>query len=449
MVVVEVSGFLVLVSWLTKSYVAEVFAEKPSIENLRLATRLDPGNSDFQLRLARLLRYSLTDGDLEQATLRLNWATGLNSRDPAPWLDLAAALESAGKTVDAQACLRRADLLAPNDPTNQWAIGNAFLLQGNTDEAFRHFRMVLAGSSEYNQILFNTAWKASGDPQKILDQLIPHDANTEFTYLYYLTSSKRYAEAQTLWQRITTSSETFLPNKAAAYMDTLLAAHRSDDAYRVWTDLRNKGLIKGTYEETDENLVINGDFEESLLNMGFDWRVVPLDGVGADVDETIYHSPGHSFLIEFSGSANVDYRNLYQYVRVVPGRSYQLRGYMKTEEITADSGPRLEVRDVNDPAVLDKFSEELTGTSVGWMPETVVFTTGPRTNLLIVGVSRLHSRKFDSLIAGKVWVDDISLTDIHKETDRPGEQRRRHLASITQHGEGFSPHRGAPPRIIE
>ncbi len=410
--VIEVALFLTAVAWVSKTYVATLFARKATARNLGFALRLDPGNSDYHLQLGKLFQYSAEDFNPEQAVAHLKRATELNPRNPEPWVDLAAALESEGKASEAEACLRRADTLAPNDPVFQWAIGNSSLLRGEVDEAFRHFKVVLAGSSQYNPILFNTAWKASSDPKKILQQLIPDKVQTEFDYLYFLVGTGRYPEAQSVWQRIARSSESFPATRAAEYINNLIQTHRPQEAYQVWTDLRNKGLLKPTYEETSQNLVINGEFEESILNMGFDWRVTPLAELTVGLDATDYHSPGHAFLIEFSGKENVDYRNLFQYVRVTRGRSYRLHGFLKTEGITTDSGPRLEVRDAYDPSLLEKFSDDLRGSSASWTSVTLDFTAGPRTDLIVLGVARLPSRRFDSLIAGRVWVDDLSLTEI-------------------------------------
>jgi len=94
-----------------------------------------------------------------------------------------------------------------------------------------------------------------------------------------------------------------------------------------------------------------------------------------------------------------------------------LRGFLKTEGITTDSGPRLEVQDAYDVTALRKFSEMITGSTGGWSQVILDFTTGPRTELVIVSVARLPSAKIDSLIAGKIWVDDLSLTAISAEAE--------------------------------
>jgi hypothetical protein len=83
---------------------------------------------------------------------------------------------------------------------------------------------------------------------------------------------------------------------------------------------------------------------------------------------------------------------------------------MRTEGITTDSGPRLEVRDPYDAGALDQFTEDLVGTTSGWTPVSLDFRAGPKTELIVVGVARPPSRKLDNLIVGKVWLDDVQLT---------------------------------------
>jgi len=415
-VVFEGGLFLVFVLWASKTFLAYRVAQSPTVGNLLRAVKLDPANADFHLRLGRLFQYSLADLDPARATEHFRKAARLSPYNPQPWLDLGAALEFQGKTAEAEACLRRADFMAPNLPAFQWAIGNFFLLHGNVDDAFRHFQIVLAGSSQYDQILFSTAWKASGDANKILEQLIPHQVGTEFAYLHYLLGQQLYTEARSVWKRIAGSAETFPPAQASEYIDRMIGVQRPSEAYEAWTDLRKKGLIAATYEATSKNLLMNGAFEERVLNMGFDWRILPLEGVYAGLDQTTFHSASHSLFVQFPGKQNLRYRHVLQYVKVEPGRSYRLRGFMRSEGITTDCGPLLEVRDPYDTRALDAFTESLQGNSVGWIPVSVDFTTGPKTELIAVTVTRLPSRKLDNLIAGKVWVDDLSLTAVSTDT---------------------------------
>lgn len=414
-IVVVVAVFVALATWTTRTYLANMVSRTVSYPNLQLASRLDPGNSDYHLSLGRMYQYSLTNISSDRAIAELRRAIELSPFSAQAWLDLGAAEEYQGKTNQAEACLRQADYLAPNIPGYQWAIANFFLLHGNTQEAFRHFKMVLAGDRRFEGVIFTTAWKASSDGGAILATVIPRDPGTELDYLDFLLGAKRYDDAQKVWARLASGSASFSAGRLGGYIDSLVGRHEPAEAYKVWDELRAKNLIPTTDEPTLQNLVINGDFEEPLLGMGFDWRVYPVGGVYVAVDQTTYHSGGHSLLIKFPGTQNFDYHAVYELVRVTPGRSYRLRGFAKAEGITTDSGPRLEVRDAYDSRLLAKFSDMVTGTTTGWTALSIDFTAGPKTDLVVVGVSRLQSEKIDNQIAGKVWVDDVRLTQATDE----------------------------------
>ena len=411
-ILVAMTLVALLTFWILRTYLAERAGQKPALSSLQFAARLDPSNSDYQLRLGRFYEYDPAHTDPGQAMAHLERAVELNPYDPQTWLELGAAHEFQGQTGQAEACLRRADFLAPNLPPVQWAIANFFLLHGNVDEAFRHFKVVLAGSTRYNQVIFDTAWKASGDGGKILQELVPERVGPEFDYLAYLLSHHNFGDAQSVWKRIVTNSESFRAAQAAGYIDGLIGAHRPAEAYQAWNDLRTKGLIAPTYAQTGQNLALNGDFEEPPLGFGFDWRLGRTDGAYATLDRTAFRSPSHSVLVQFAGTHNVNYESVFEFVRVAPNRSYRLQGFMRTEGITTDSGPRLRVRDAYDPRILDAFSEDLKGDSRGWASVLLDFKTAPQTDLIAIVVSRLPSRKLDNQIAGKVWVDDVSVAPL-------------------------------------
>jgi hypothetical protein len=243
-----------------------------------------------------------------------------------------------------------------------------------------------------------------------LQELIPSDLPAEFSYLDYLASLQKFPDATAVWKRIASSPTSFDPQQTAAYIDALLRAQHPAEAYQVWSDLESRGSIRNPANRTAHNLITNGDFEDNLLEMGFGWRLIPVEGVYAGVDTSTFHSPGHSLAVQFSGKQNIDYRQIYQFVKVSPNHTYHLQAFMKTMGITTDSGPRLEVRDAYNPPALDKFSDDAKGTSEGWSPLNLDFTTGPKTDLIIVALARLPSEKLDNQIAGRLWLDDVVLT---------------------------------------
>jgi len=412
--VCEVAVFLATASWVARAFTASELGGKPEVKNLQLAVKLDPWNSDYPLRLGRMYEYSPQDVQPEKALENLQRAVELNPFDPQNWVELGAAWTFQGKTQEAEKCLQQAGLLAPNIPAYQWPIANDYLMQGNLPEAFRHFRIVLDGTSEYDQIVFRTAWKSSDHPETILDDLIPHRASTEFGYLYFLLGEERFPEAQAVWERILSGSEAFKADQASPYIDSLVKAQKPDQAYQVWQDLQRRGLVAGPTTDASGNAVVNGDFEAELSNMGFDWRIMRWTGVYVGRDTTNYRSPSHALLVQFSGKDNTNYMGVFQWVKVSPNSSYRLQAFMRTEGITTDSGPRLLVIDNYDVRALYKLTDSLVGTSGGWVPVLLDFTTGPKTTLVSLTLRRLPSARIDNQIAGKVWLDDVRITRLSK-----------------------------------
>ena len=409
---VVVALFLLAAGWIAKTYIATIYASRLTVKDLKIAIQLDPENARYHLQLGRLYEYLPTSSEPEKAMEEFRRAAQLSPYDPDVWINLGGAEEFQGNITDAEKYLRRADYLAPRIPVYQWPIGNFLLLHGNTREAFAHFKMVLLGTRQYDQAVFSTAWKASGDANQILDQLIPEDLPAEFSYLNFLISTKRLPESQGVWKRILSTPGNFQPNEASSYIDSLISSHLPAEALDVWNDLEKKGVIRYSAASSEHDLITNGDFEDDMLNMGFAWRIAPVEGVYAGPDTSTYHSPGYALLVIFPGKLNLDYRQVYQYVKVQSGTTYRLQAFMKTDGITTNSGPRLEGRDAYDSSALDKSTEDLTGSSEGWTPLLLDFKTGPKTELLVVSLTRLPSQKLDNLIAGKVWLDDVRLTPL-------------------------------------
>jgi tetratricopeptide (TPR) repeat protein len=404
-------GFVLATGWIVRNFFADRAGHTLTIDSLRLATRLDPGNSTYHVQLGRLYQYSITDPKPAEAIQQFQQAVKANPYDPQAWINLAAAHEFRGDPSRAEEDLRHASTLAPNLPQFQWTIGNYFLLHGNTEEAFQHLKVVLAGSRQYDRTLFNIAWKASGNAEQILQKLIPNSLPAEFSYLNYLIAEQRFSAAEAVWKRIATTPETFNPHETSDYIDALIKTGQVDTAYQVWTDLQGKGLIRSSPSRSNQTLVNNGGFEDPLLKMGFGWRIQDVTGVYAGLDTATFHSPGHSLTVQFTGKQNLNYHQVFQFVRVSANHSYELNAFMKTQDITSDSGPRLEVVDAYDPEALDKFTPGMTGTSGGWNPLSMVFKTGPKTELLLVLLFRPPSKADDdTAITGKVWVDDVQIT---------------------------------------
>src|SRR5208283_5403688 len=98
----------------------------------------------------------------------------------------------------------------------------------------------------------------------------------------------------------------------------------------------------------------------------------------------------------------------YQIIPVAPNQAYALAAYVRSSDITSDSGPRLRVTDPACPRCLDA-STDTTLASTPWRQVTLRFTAGAQTQAVRVSVWRARSRSFPMEISGSFWLDSVSV----------------------------------------
>jgi hypothetical protein len=125
-------------------------------------------------------------------------------------------------------------------------------------------------------------------------------------------------------------------------------------------------------------------------------------------DEQIVHSGKRSLRVDFDGTANVDFQNVWQYVAVHPGTRYRFNAFLRTRDLTTDSGMRFEIRDISSPGNPARSISNLVGTQ-SWTEANMEFVSGAETKVLQIVLRRTPSDKFGNKIRGTAWIDDVAL----------------------------------------
>ena len=120
------------------------------------------------------------------------------------------------------------------------------------------------------------------------------------------------------------------------------------------------------------------------------------------------HTGKHCLRIDFTVSRNEEYMPVYQFVPVVSNQAYLLTAYVRSQDITSDSGPRLQVLGKVPPRGPNGVSETTVGTTP-WHPISLKFCTGPDTKLVELSVIRVRGRTFPTEITGSFWLDNVVL----------------------------------------
>jgi hypothetical protein len=218
-------------------------------------------------------------------------------------------------------------------------------------------------------------------------------------YLKWLMRWRRVDDTGTVWQRIVKEGE-IDPEVILQYTHFLVGQKRVLAAREVWD------------QPNDGTGMTNAGFEKEISRRGFDWRYSEDTKENWEIRRVAsgVSDESHALRIWFAGEENISFRHLYQIVPVKPSQPYQLSYRWKSKWITTDQGPFVEIIGYDQRGLRQK-GLMMTGTNL-WRTETLKFTPPKECNAVVVRLRRLPSRRFDSKIAGTLWLDDFKLEKI-------------------------------------
>jgi tetratricopeptide (TPR) repeat protein len=383
-----------------RDYVAYRLASSEQPRAIEQAIVLDPSNAGYRNRLGEYFMFSEQRPDL--AIPRYKSAVALNPHNADYWLDLASAYASTGASEQQERVLERALEVDPNTPLVSREVANAFLVRGDLQKAFGIFRILLQTDPWQTEPTLQICWQATHNID-MMNYVLPPTPGVYLALLKLLTGEGNTEAAERIWSRLVALQQPFDPQLATPYFEYLIAQHDVAAAYAAWNDMARIDPSLRSYRASAANLVVNGGFEERLLNMGFDWRYEVHPDVTLALDTQQFHDGSRSLSVTFGGAAVVD-TGLSQLIAVDPNTRYNFSAYVRTDDIFAAHGPQFAISDAYTKNVL-LLTEELLGTT-GWRQVSGSFKTAPRTGLVLLKITRASSA---GRITGGLWIDDIVL----------------------------------------
>src|SRR5580693_9375623 len=255
--------------FILRAFLAAHLAATPDLSNLNRAIRLEPSNAEYRELLGRNL--ALSGASLDEAISDYRTAIHLDPYEARYWLDLAGAYQVAGRTSEQRESVEHAVEADPTTPHVAWEAANFFLIQGDQERALRHFRVVLANDPEAVDLALQLCWRATGDANRILDQALPRRPDLYLSFLRLLIYKQEVAAAENVWNHLITLDQEFSTKLALPYFRLLIAKKEVAAAQTAWQQLAGVDHSLQPYLPSRENLIVNGGFEENVLNGGFDW----------------------------------------------------------------------------------------------------------------------------------------------------------------------------------
>jgi tetratricopeptide (TPR) repeat protein len=321
------------------------------------------------------------------------------------WLDLAGAYQVAGRTSEQGESVEHAVEADPTTPHVAWEAANFFLVQGDQERALRNFRVVLANDPEAVDSALQLCWRATGDANQILDRALPRRPDLYFSFLSLLISKQEVAAAENVWNHLIALNQEFSTKLAFPYFRFLIAKQEVAAAQTAWQQLAGVNRSLQPYLPSRANLIVNGGFEENVLNGGFDWWYESNPHAALAIDTSEFYSGTRSLSVTFDG-LNPGDAGILQFIVVKPHTDYEFSAESRTEDIESASGPRFAIVDAYTNASY-VLTDDLLGTNP-WRAQHARFQTGPNTNLVLLKIVRQPGVP---LIRGKLWIDNLRLAE--------------------------------------
>lgn len=405
-----------------KHALASHYSASSNPQNWELAARIEPDNPATWYQLGRYRQLDFDNADIPLSISYYRRAIQLNPRSPYFKVDLASALETAGNNDEADSYFRAAQAAYPISAEVSWKYGNFLLRQDRLPEAYAEIHRAVAVDPKLIPPAVALVWRSNPDIHLLLDQVLPDTAEAYSQALTFLTDAQNPTAALEVWRRLIAKDPHTDWKWVFMLTDMLVAQGKFEEASTVWhqaveADASSPSGYSGN------SLVYNGGFEKDISGGGLGWRQIETKGADFDFDTDVKHSGGRSARLIFDGTENLSYQGLSQEVLVSPNTHYRFQGFIRTDQISTESGMRFEIVDPKDQAHLDVLTPNETGT-LPWTLEQADFTTGPQTHLIQIRLVRRPSERLDNDLRGTVWIDDVSVVP-HAPGNGPPKQGNR------------------------
>jgi tetratricopeptide (TPR) repeat protein len=411
LLIVSCAVSTILIFQSAEIYVADRRVHSRRLPLMESGAELLPGNGEAWDRVGRFWQLDFASPDSSKAAIAYEKAVRDDPNSSYYWMDLASAYEDVGDMGRARRAFEQAETVYPISALVTWNYGNFLVRRQEYAEGYRKIQMAVLSDSKLIPLAISRTWRSSEDVNVLLDDVLPPTVEAYLAALKFFASYNQPDAALAVWKRLIGLGNTFPLEDTFGFLDELIGLDRAEDARRVWTEaIAAAGLAQAAPLRpalAAPSLLWNGNFSRDFANGGLDWRWNAPHGVSPSFDSPAPSASGRSLRLDFNGGVNLALESPAQYVPVQPSRAYHFHAFVRTEQITTDSGVRFWIGDPNHAAEKPVLTDNLTGTHA-WMPVEADISTGPGTHFLVVRLERIASLMFDSKLGGTAWVSDLS-----------------------------------------
>ncbi len=371
-------------------------------ELAQLAVRLAPADALSNWLLADLTKDSKS-GSSSTAEKDFETVVKLSPNDFRWWIELGRAYEQAENIEGAEKAFVKAVNLAPNYTFPHWQLGNFYLRQNRSDEAFAELKKAAETNVIYRDQVLSIAWDYFGQDVLMLEQVAGNSPSVRAGLAKFYAAKERPEDSLRIWN--TLSEEEKQANSDAA---NIIARALYDKRFYRQAIEFVRGL--GIEPDAQSQTIQNAGFEKPIgdnREVFFGWRISPMEKLDIKLDPTQKSEGNRSLRVTFNGYINPTLFNIYQIVTVEPSARYRLSFRLRTENLKSGGTPQIEIYNAIDDKNIATGSSFPIGTN-DWQQVKIDFTA-PK-NAEAVGLRTI--RAFcgsECPIVGTFWYDDFKL----------------------------------------
>ncbi|CAN5732331.1 hypothetical protein BH24ACI3_BH24ACI3_14390 [soil metagenome] len=372
-----------------------------------LAVGLAPGDPLSRWLRAAIEKEALPKESIERAVRMFEEAVRASPNDYRWWIELGRAYEQAEKPEAAEQALLRAIDLAPAYTFPKWQLGNFYLRQGRTEEAFAELMKTTEKSSVYREQVFSLAWDYFDQDGAQVERFASDAPDVRISLAMFFAARGASEDALRNWNMLTDEQKAEDPRLPRIMAQGLYDRRHFRESVEF---ARQSGLDP----DATIGAVTNGDFEKFIgapEETLFGWRTYRSDGrIDVTPDSGVKRSGNRSLRVTFKGYVKPELYNVVQMVAVEPLAKYRFTWWTRTENIRSGGPPFLQIVNANDDTQIAAGPPYDTATQE-WTQRTLEFTAPENCTGISIRTVRIGCGE-ECPINGTLWYDDFVLTKL-------------------------------------
>lgn len=394
------------VRWQLGNMLAELTS--PSDPNARevaaLSKSLAPSDSLTNWLTANTKRGAWAEYDPENPINDFKQTVCLSPFDYRWWIELGRAYEQGEKAELAEQAYQRAIAVAPAYTYPRWQLGNFYLRQNRSEEAFAELKTAAQKNAVYRQQVFSLIWDFYAQDAARLEQIAGDLPEVKTGLVQFYAAKGRAEDSLRIWN--TLSDEQKAENQAIA---RVVAQSLFDKGfYRAAIGFVSSLEIE---PKAKPETVQNGGFEDAISYTDyiyFGWKITPTEKMEVNLDAAQKHEGARSLRVTFNGFSHPLLSNIYQTIVVNAGEAYVLSFWLKTENLKSAGNPVLDIVDKRDNKIIATSKSFPAGTN-DWQEVKIEFVAPADTEAVYLRTARVFCGDACPLV-GTFWYDDFKLT---------------------------------------